>query len=54
MGFSKVDEIQKQLEDKRQVLNFIIQGKEIHNLPINSVRYLTMKRISELYNYEST
>lgn len=52
MNFSKIEKIQKQLEDKRRVLNFIIDGREIHNLPYSAVRYLTMERISELYNVE--
>jgi hypothetical protein len=50
MNFSKVTEIQEQLEDKRKVLNFIIQGQRIHNLKYSDVSFLTMKRISELYN----
>jgi len=52
MNFSKVDEILKQLEDKRRVLNFIIDGQGIHGLPMKAVHYLTMERISELYNVE--
>ena len=52
VNFSKVDKILEQLEDKRKVLNFIMDGQEIHNLPLTAVRYLTMERISELYNVE--
>jgi hypothetical protein len=41
-----------ELEEKKQILKWLIDGSGIHCLPISAVRYLTKERICELYNVE--
>lgn len=41
-----------ELEEKKQILKWLIVGSGIHCLPISAVRYLTKERICELYNME--
>ena len=41
-----------ELEEKKQILKWLIDGSGIHCLPISAVSYLTKERICELYNVE--
>ena len=41
-----------ELEEKKQILKWLIDGSGIHGLPISAVGYLTKERICELYNVE--
>ena len=41
-----------ELEEKKQILQWLINGSGIHNLPISAMSYLTKERICELYNME--
>jgi hypothetical protein len=42
----------EELYEKQQILKWLIDGKEIHGLPLNAVSYLNKERICELYNME--
>ena len=41
-----------ELEEKKQILKWLIDGSGIHGLPISAVGYLTKEKICELYNVE--
>ena len=41
-----------ELEEKRKILNWLIDGRGIHGLPTSAVGYLTKEIISDLYNVE--
>lgn len=41
-----------ELEEKKQILHWLIDGSGIHCLPISSISYLTKEIICELYNVD--
>lgn len=45
-------EVLDYLDDKGKVLCWLIEGIDIHCLPLRAVDYLTVERICELYNVE--
>lgn len=42
----------QQLEEKRKILKWLIEGSGIHGIPISAVSYLTKEKIISLYNTE--
>jgi hypothetical protein len=47
-----MNEIYKQIEVKKRIFKWLIDGIFIHCLPMSAVKYLTPERICELYNVE--
>ncbi len=52
VDMTPIEEILQKLEDKRLILNWLIDGHGVHGIPISSLKYIERAWLVKHYNVE--